>query len=149
MSKIAGTFPILVIDDEIQVVDILRRCAETVFPEAVFTAITGYGEAVAHLDQLTGLAPKLIMLDIDLHAGLDGLDLLSSLRQHPKGRLLPVIVLSSHVHKCRQAYNLGASSFFGKPYRYHEWKEMVGLIRQYWYTCVSIPDLWLPDGIEL
>jgi CheY-like chemotaxis protein len=142
-------FSILVVDDEPQVVDILRRSAQVIFPQARFTAITSYEEATAHLEQLSGLAPKLILLDIDLHSNFTGLDLLTLLRQHPQGRLLPIMVLSSNADLCPKAYELGASSFLHKPFQYQEWKQIVSLIRLYWYDCVSIPDLWLAEGLEL
>jgi CheY-like chemotaxis protein len=144
-------FPILVIDDEPAIADVLNRVAKTNFPEASFTHISDFDGAVNYLEHMGGRPPKLILLDIDLHTGKDGLELLNLLRRHPIGRLLPVVMLSSHGHsaKLKRAYDYGASSFITKPYDYQQWKELVAQLRQYWCMTVTIPTLWLEDGIDL
>jgi CheY-like chemotaxis protein len=144
-------FPILVIDDEPAIADVLNRVAKITFPEASFTHLSDFNGAIKYLEHMGGRPPKLILMDIDLHTGKDGLELLNLLRRHPSGRLLPVVMLSSHSHsaKLKRAYEYGASSFISKPYSYQQWKDLVSQLRQYWFQTVTIPTLWLEDGIDL
>jgi CheY-like chemotaxis protein len=60
--------------------------------------------------------PSLIVLDLGL-PGMSGLEFLSWLRQQPVLSAIPVIVLSgsAYAHAVKQAYALGATTFFTKP----------------------------------
>jgi CheY-like chemotaxis protein len=60
--------------------------------------------------------PSLIVLDLGL-PGMSGLEFLGWLRQQPVLSAIPVIVLSGSVfsHAVKQAYALGAATFFTKP----------------------------------
>lgn len=137
-------FTILLVDDDSHVADILNRAAGRTFPEAVFVHATGFAQAASYVEDLTGLGPQLILLDVDLQVGLSGLDFLSLLRQHPQGRLLPVVMLSARdeFSQVQEAYFRGASAFTRKPFDYGGWKAYVQRLRSYWYETATVPRLW-------
>ncbi|GAB4020805.1 response regulator [Spirosoma migulaei] len=146
----AERFRILIVDDEPDVADVLNRAATHTFPEADFSYVNSYRKAVAYLDNLNGMGPKLVLLDIDLQSSLNGFDFLSKLRQHPKGRAIPVVVLSSHSskEKCDEAFLLGANAFTSKPFSYADWKSYVAQLRTYWFETVTIPKLYFHKDDE-
>ncbi|UHG94645.1 response regulator [Spirosoma oryzicola] len=137
---------ILLIDDEQEIADVLNRAASSVFPEAEFMHVTSFAEAVSYLTGLAGRGPRLILLDRDLQSGLDGLDFLALLRQHPQGRLVPVIMLSASRNEqvAQKAYEQGANAFTTKPFSYADWKAYVQQLRAYWFQTATIPRLHFP-----
>jgi CheY-like chemotaxis protein len=106
-------FPMLVVDDDPAIAEILQRAAKSNFPEASFTPVRSFEDAVSYLENLEGKGPKLILLDINLESDGEGPGFLSLLRSHPQGRLVPTIMLSASEssHQIREAYELGATSF--------------------------------------
>lgn len=146
--KSKGPFAILLIDDDPDVSDILKRASRKTFPEAEFTSCQTPQEAMLYLETADAGLPKLILLDIDLGPGVvDGLTFLLSLRQHPKGQQTPTVILSSLAddQRVRQAYETGATSFLEKPLSYGGWKGHVSALRKYWSEVVKIPSD-APDG---
>lgn len=140
----AYEFPILLVDDDPNIVDILRNAARTHFPQATFLYVSTFAEAVNYLENLKGRGPKLVLLDINLKTHGEGLEFLSLLRKHPQGRLLPVVVLSASQSpdQIREAYELGAATFTSKPYSYSEWKAYLAQLKTYWLDTVSLPGIW-------
>ncbi|MBD2703332.1 response regulator [Spirosoma sp. BT702] len=140
----SGAFPILVVDDEAHVADILNRAAINSFPEAKFTYVSSFKEAVGYLDGLRGVGPKLVLLDLDLKSTPNGLDFLSLIRHHPQGRLIPVVILSSHAttENRDEAIMRGATAFTVKPFSFADWKKYVTELRIYWFQTVTIPKLY-------
>jgi DNA-binding NarL/FixJ family response regulator len=136
-------FPILLVDDDPLVGDILERAAETSFNEASFIHVNSFDTAKAYIDGLQGKAPKLVLLDIDLKDKVDGLDFLALLRVHPKGRLLPVVILSANETRqlVERAYSFGAASFTIKPFSYADWKTYLSNLRNYWFQTVTLLDI--------
>ena len=135
-------FPILLIDDDADVLDILQRASRKSFPEAEFTSCQTPQEAMHYLESMGIGLPKLILLDIDLGPGVvDGLTFLLSLRQHPKGQQTPTVILSSLADdkRVRQAYETGATSFLEKPLNYSGWKGHLNALKQYWSEVVKVP----------
>ncbi|GAB3946729.1 hypothetical protein GCM10028805_17720 [Spirosoma harenae] len=145
--QVKSTFPILVVDDDAAIVPILERVASEVFSEAQFINAQSFAEAAHYLDRLRGFGPSLVLLDIDLAMGPSGLDFLKLLRNHPQGRLLPVIMLSvsQSREQMDEAYSLGANAFTSKPFSLAEWRTYVGELRTYWYTMARIPTLYFTD----
>ncbi|QIP11178.1 response regulator [Spirosoma aureum] len=133
-------FPILLVDDDPLVAEVLERAAKTNFPEASFIHITSFEDAKLYIDNLEGKGPKLVLLDIDLKDKVDGLDFLALLRAHPKGRLLPVVMLSARktAKLVERAYIFGASSFTIKPFSYADWKTYLSNLRTYWFETVTL-----------
>ncbi|ADB37336.1 response regulator [Spirosoma linguale] len=136
-------FPILLVDDDPLIADVLQRASLSNFPEATFIHVSSFEEAKTYIEGLQGKGPKIVLLDIDLQDKVDGLDFLALLRAHPKGRVLPVVMLSANKTPTlvERAYSFGASSFTIKPFSYADWKMYLSNLRTYWYETVTLLDI--------
>lgn len=134
-------FPILLVDDDALLVDILHRASREHFPEASFIQVFSNPEAIMYIKALDGHGPKLVLLDIDLGSSVNGLDFLVFLQAHPEGRLLPVVMLTASQlpSAIMTAYTTGAASFTVKPFSFDDWKMYFVTLRQYWFDTVTIP----------
>ncbi|HYH08770.1 MAG TPA: response regulator [Thermoanaerobaculia bacterium] len=97
-------------------------------------------DGVAALEILHGkpgeLPPKLpavVLLDLKLPR-VDGFEVLSSIRQHPHTRLLPVVVLTSSAQErdVVQTYSCGANSYIVKPVDFEQFLVAAQQIGMYW-----------------
>jgi CheY-like chemotaxis protein len=136
-------FPILLVDDDPLIADILNRASSSSFPEASFIHVSSFDAAKNYIEELQGKGPKIVLLDIDLQDKVDGLDFLAMLRAHPKGRILPVVMLSASKTPAlvERAYSFGASSFTIKPFSYADWKTYLSNLKTYWYETVTLLDI--------
>ncbi|SOD88177.1 response regulator [Spirosoma fluviale] len=144
----SSPFSILLVDDDPFVAEVLTRSARQNFPEASIQVKTSYAEAQAYVESLEGKGPKLILLDIDLQTGPDGFAFLYYLRNHPQGRLLPVVMLSYHdeTENVEKAFSMGASLFTRKPSVYSAWQAYVQQLRHYWFETITVPTVWFGKG---
>lgn len=85
--------------------------------------------------------PSYILTDLHMHPG-DGFDILEFLKNTPALSVIPVVMLSSSddPDDIRQAYLLGASSFFRKPSSLSEMKTLLRKIHEYWTEC-EVPEV--------
>jgi len=100
---------ILVVDDRLALLDLLRRLLEEEGQYRVSVLPQGSG-AVA---QIRAAPPDLLILDLKL-ADADGLDILQELRAHPTTADIPVIVYTAAVREAETVAHLVA----GNPTRY-------------------------------
>ena len=149
MPYMPAKYLILLVDDEQAIADILNRAAASVFPEAEFLHVSSFSQA-AYLNDLTGKGPRLVLLDVNLQSGLNGFDFLALLRQHPQGRLVPVIMLSASRdgQSAQKAYEQSANAFTTKPFSYQDWKAYVQQLRNFWFHTATIPKLYFEDQNE-
>jgi two-component system, response regulator len=77
--------------------------------------------------------PALVLLDINLPK-VNGLEVLREIRQHPRTRYLPVVVLttSNEERDIVETYDLGANSFVRKPVVFADFLEAVRMLGVYW-----------------
>lgn len=136
-------FPILVLDDDPSLIDILSSAAKSSFPEASFTQVYRVEEAKKYILDLDGSGPKLVLVDIDLKSEEDGLNFLDFLQAHPIARFIPVIVVtvSQTPLDVKNTYLRGASSFLVKPMSLEGWKNALVILRQYWLETTSLPTI--------
>nr|WP_293834792.1 response regulator [uncultured Arsenicibacter sp.] len=143
MHRTTRGFPVLFIDDNSAVIEVADRAMKKVFPEANVVYIQSVESAKTYLEKPENIAygvyPKLILLDIHLPDRTDGWYLLDFLRNHPKWRLTPVVMLTSSDDDMDvlESYRQGASSFIGKPDSYIHWQDCLRAIRNYWYDAVK------------
>jgi CheY-like chemotaxis protein len=85
----ASTEPVLVVDDEPDVRDMLRRALET---DGLAVLEAEHGRAA--LARIATQRPALILLDLTMPE-MDGFEFLDVLRRSPEGRAIPVVVLTA------------------------------------------------------
>jgi two-component system response regulator len=87
----------------------------------------------AHAARADARLPRLMLLDLNLPR-LDGLGVLRRLKADIRGRVLPVIVLTSSVdpRDVREAYRLGVNSYIVKPGDYAALVAKLGDLVRYW-----------------
>jgi CheY-like chemotaxis protein len=88
------------------------------------------------------VAPNLILLDFYL-PGLDGLEILSLIKDDQRLKIIPVIVLTGSEAdvKTAEVYHLGASCYVQKPTGIKEFAHLVNLIDNFWLNAVKLPRL--------
>ncbi|HEU5013240.1 MAG TPA: response regulator transcription factor [Roseiflexaceae bacterium] len=106
------TRTILVVDDEPQIATIARDYLD----RAGFRVITS-GDGVTALRLARSERPSLVVLDLML-PGMDGLDVIRSLRGDPATSGLPVIMLTARVEESDRlvGLELGADDYITKPF---------------------------------
>jgi two-component system response regulator len=84
--------------------------------------------------------PALVLLDLKLPK-VDGLEVLRRVRDDPRTRWLPVIVLTSsrEPSDVETSYALGANSYIRKPVDFDEFVEVVRQIGAYWLRVNATP----------
>lgn len=87
----------------------------------------------AHADRHRNLQPNLVLLDLDL-PGIDGFEVLRRLRQNPRCRNTPVVILTtSDEHSdLLRSYLLGADSYLCKPMDFDCFTDLLEQITQRW-----------------
>jgi CheY-like chemotaxis protein len=101
---------------------------------AKLEAATDGDQAIAALQRNAGSQPpNCVLLDLKL-PGISGLEVLEWIRQHPKLKRLPVIILTSSLlpEDIRTAYDLGANSYLSKPPDLATLTALVKAVDQYW-----------------
>ncbi len=109
---------VLVIDDEADCRDIVRRLLERDGFEVVTAASGDEGLRLAH-----ELNPAVITLDV-IMPGMDGWAVLRALKSDPKLRDVPVVMLTMLEDKTK-AYSLGASDYLVKPIERAQLRQVV------------------------
>lgn len=94
----------------------------------------------AYGDRASAPLPRLVLLDRNLPV-VDGLQVLSELRRHPRTRALPVVLLTSSnlEHDVAESYRLGANSFVQKPLEFTKFRDLVRRLGEYWLTINEPP----------
>jgi len=90
--------------------------------------------------------PDLVILDIQLPY-LNGLEVLKQVREHPRTKHLPVVILTSSDEDIdiQTAFEYGVNSYVKKPVDFNEFQESVRQLGVYWLnhnkfvTPVTVP----------
>jgi two-component system, response regulator len=79
--------------------------------------------------------PKVIMLDLKLPR-VDGLEVLKRIKNDPRSRMIPVVVLTSSREECDiiESYHLGVNSYIVKPVDFDQFSEAVRGLGLYWLS---------------
>jgi two-component system response regulator len=125
---------VLVEDNEDDIVLTRRALARNKIGNPLVIARDG-AEALELLLGANGnsINPAIILLDLQLPK-VDGLTVLKRLREDPRTKLTPIVVLTSS--KAEQdviaGYNLHANSYIRKPVDFDQFTEAVRQIGMYW-----------------
>ncbi len=116
------------IDDEVLALRALRK-------HQVRSQVVVARDGQEAIDYLSGeqSPPQLILLDLHLPR-LSGLEVLQYIRNQPRTRLLPVVVLttSDQDRDRLESYQLGANSYIRKPIDYRDFSDVVKRLSEYW-----------------
>lgn len=84
--------------------------------------------------------PQLVLLDLKLPR-IDGLEVLRRLRDDPRTRLQPVVILttSNEDRDVLRSYELGANSYIRKPVDFEQFMEAVRQLGLYWLVLNLAP----------
>jgi two-component system response regulator len=93
-----------------------------------------------HAAQAGRAAPQVILLDLKLPK-VDGLEVLKTLKQDERTRLIPVVVVTSSREDpdIKTAYALGANSYVVKPVDFDTFAEAVSNVGLYWLVVNQPP----------
>jgi CheY-like chemotaxis protein len=127
-----GALYIYLIDDDLDhillITRALRDTEHAVEPQS-------FADPQEALDSLfeTQRLPDLILLDINM-PGLSGFDVLKKLKENPRLKTIPVVMLTSSELSTdvARAYELGASGYISKPSYMHDIRAILGNTLLYW-----------------
>ncbi len=94
----------------------------------------------AHAGRDLRQQPQLILLDLKLPK-VEGLEVLRRVRNDPRTRLLPVVILTSSTEEKDRVngYTLGANSYIRKPVDFNQFAESVRQLGLYWLVLNEPP----------
>jgi len=84
--------------------------------------------------------PRLILLDIKL-PGINGLEVLKSLKSHDITRSIPVVILTSSTEEkdIQTCYHLGVNSYISKPVEFDSFLNTMKTLGMYWLLMNRAP----------
>jgi len=135
---------ILLVEDDLGDVTLTREALKNSKLDLTLNVVEDGIEALAFLRREGRFAnaarPDLILLDLNLPKK-DGREVLSELKNAPKYRLIPVVVLttSKAEEDILQSYNLGANCYITKPVGLEQFIKIVQSIEDFWFTIVKLP----------
>lgn len=124
----------------------LRALKKSNFANNIFVVRDGV-EAIEYLFNEGSFAgsevrdlPQVVLLDLNLPK-LGGLGVLRRIREDPRTRLLPVVILSSSDEDLDriQSYSLGANSYVRKPVDFEQFLKAAAQLGLYWLVLNEPP----------
>jgi two-component system, response regulator len=84
--------------------------------------------------------PRIVLLDLKLPK-IDGCEVLRQIKQDPRTRPIPVIILTSSKEErdLMESYRLGVNSYIQKPVSFAEFQEVVRQLGLYWLSVNTTP----------
>jgi CheY-like chemotaxis protein len=140
-------FHILLVEDSRADTKIIERALREGKVEHRLTIVSDGGQAIDYLGRLRDPAcpaadePDLILLDLNL-PGIDGWQVLSTIKSDAFLRTIPVVVLttSKRDEDVLQTYQAGANTYIQKPSEFPRYRELVVMLRKYWHeTALKAP----------
>ncbi len=84
--------------------------------------------------------PKVVLLDLKLPK-VDGLEVLRQLKEDPRTRAVPVVVMTSSNQQrdMVESYKFGVNSYIQKPINFTDFQEIMGQLGYYWLAINQPP----------
>lgn len=88
------------------------------------------------------VAPRVVLLDLKLPK-MDGVDVLARLKAHPRGRRIPIVMLTSskELSDIERCYELGVNSYIVKPVDFDQFTGAMKQLGMYWLLLNQPPAL--------
>lgn len=144
----AEKFTLLIVDDNEDERVLARHAFQSLDTKYQVQVAANGEDAIAYLkgegrfaDRKRFEFPSYILTDLQMNPG-DGFHLLEFIKSHPAMSVIPVVMLSASDDRddIRQAYLLGASSFFVKPASLDGLRALLRKIHEYWKEC-EVPEV--------
>jgi len=134
--------PILVVEDRAIDLDLTKRAfVRQKITSPILEARDGE-EALAFFKRWDAGEPLPVFILLDLRLPkVNGLEVLSKLKSHPKYSSIPVIILttSDEDSDINEAYKLGCNSYIVKPVEFDQFMAVASQIEGYWCTLNTLP----------
>jgi chemotaxis family two-component system response regulator Rcp1 len=152
METTLAPFRILLVEDNPNDVEITRRALERGQVKNELTIARDGQEALDILFDLVetnSSLPGLILLDLNLPK-VDGREVLSRIKSHPRLKRIPVIVLTTSTREedIVRTYDLGVNTFISKPVRFEDFIKVVSAIQEYWIVIATLPPTAPSAGVS-
>ncbi len=97
-------------------------------------------EALRHLFGKETSVPRIVFLDLKLPK-VDGIEVLRKLKEDPRTRTIPVVVLTSSRENqdVAECYRLGVNSYIVKPVEFESFVKAIGELGLYWMVLNQPP----------
>jgi two-component system, chemotaxis family, response regulator Rcp1 len=130
---------ILLVDDsptDIKLFQVAARNSRWI--EEVRTAADGFDALEVLKD--ASWRPHLILIDLNMPR-MNGFELLQELKNEPKLRSIPTVVLSTSAapKDVAKVYDLQANSFLTKPADFDGLNDMLKVLEDYWHRVATLP----------
>ncbi len=135
MTEAESNRPILIVEDNPLDLDLtIRAFKSQKLDNPILTARDGE-EALEYIGRWEKgeQQPVVILLDLKMPR-VNGLEVLEALKQHPRYKAIPVVVLttSSESSDVERAYQLGTNSYIVKPVDFEKFMDIARQIDLYW-----------------
>ena len=132
--------PILLVEDDMVDQMTVQRALAEIHVTNRLDVVEDGEEALAYLRDPGRTSPGIILLDLNLPR-MNGVEFLRVVKQDPKFRKLPVVVLTTSREEQDKvdSFSLGVAGYMLKPVDYQQFVEVVRTIDLYW-TLSELPD---------
>ena len=139
----ARALNILLIDDDDNDILLFRLATNAINNKHKVSSVKGASQAIQFLEGNNEQAlpfPHLLIVDLKM-PGMNGFEFLAWLRDHPKLRSLPAVVLSGSGLQAdiQEAYRLGARGYLTKPFDRQDLDKTLRSMYSFWSECEFLP----------
>lgn len=141
---IGNTVDILMVEDDPGDVELTKEALEDSKLSINLHVVEDGVQALRYLqkkDEYSEVtSPDLILLDLNMPRK-DGREVLAELREDPKLRSIPVVVLTTSEadEDIIKSYGLGANCYVTKPVGLEQFSRVIQSIESFWFTIVKLP----------
>jgi chemotaxis family two-component system response regulator Rcp1 len=135
---------VLLVEDNEADLDLMREILEASPVHLELATVPDGVEAISYLRKKGSYErvhrPDLVLLDLNLPRK-DGREVLQEIKEDPKLRLIPVVVMTSSAAEADvvRSYSLGANCYVTKPVDWRAFQEFVKAIENFWFVIVRLP----------
>ncbi len=137
----------LIVEDDPNDVELIRLALDAYpFVNQIDVAEDGEAALLYLFGQADGVParplPRMILLDLKLPK-INGIQVLEAIRQHPRTRTVPVVVMTSSAEgqDIESCYSLGVNSYVVKPLDFQQFQEVSQQVGEYWMQLNQPPPL--------